>query len=155
MTSLLSKPLCPLLTFALTVCHGAYAQPDGPVPGQRDLNVTPQALAIPSSGTPQSTTPRAVCTFASIGLYWTPDSSAADKPCFVRYRAAGEPTWREALPLWFDDRNGEYRGSIVQLQSGTTYEVHLELLGGGLSSELRAATWSETFPITANRAGGR
>ena len=152
----LSKPLCLLMTIALTVWHGAYAQADGPMPGPGDLRaVAPRALAKPSSGTPQSATPRAVCTFASIGLYWTPDGGAEDKPCHVRYRAAGEPTWREALPLWFDKRIGEYRGSIVQLQSGTTYEVHLELVGGGPSTELRAATWSETFPITPNRAGGR
>lgn len=148
MTSILVKRICSLLTFVLTVCHGAYAQPDSPVPGGEELRaLAPRALVEPSRGTPQSTTPRAVCTFASIGLYWTPDGGAADKPCRVRYRAAGEPTWREALPLWFDIRNSEYRGSILQLKSGTTYEVHLELVGAGLSTELRAATWSETFPI--------
>ena len=49
--------------------------------------------------------------------------------------------------MWFDRRIGEYRGSIVQLQSGSTYEVRLELPGGP-SAELKASTWSETFPIT-------
>ncbi len=144
----LTKPLCLVMILALTVGHGAYTEAGSPTVGQEKLRaVAPRALVKPTSGTPQSATPRAVCTFASIGLYWTPDGGAEDKPCRVRYRAAGEPTWREALPLWFDKRIGEYRGSIVQLQSGTTYEVRLELAGGGPSTELTAATWSETFPI--------
>lgn len=133
---------------ALTVWHGAYTKADDAAPGQEKVRAgASQTLIKPSSGAPQSATPRAVCTFASIGLYWTPDGGADDKPCRVRYRAIGEPAWREALPLWFDKRIGEYRGSIVQLPSGTTYDVRLELAGGGPSTELRAATWSETFPV--------
>ena len=133
---------------ALTVWHGAYTKADDATPGQEKVRAgAPQTLIKPSSGAPQSATPRAVCTFASIGLYWTPDGGADDKPCRVRYRAIGEPAWREALPLWFDKRIGEYRGSIVQLPSGTTYDVRLELAGGGPSTELKAATWSETFPV--------
>lgn len=133
---------------AVTVWHGAYTKADDARPGQEQVRAgAPQTLIKPSSGTRQSATPRAVCTFASIGLYWTPDGGAEDKPCRVRYRPIAEPTWREALPLWFDKRIGEYRGSIVQLQSGTTYDVRLELPGGGPSTELRAATWSEAFPI--------
>jgi hypothetical protein len=101
----------------------------------------------PTSGTPQSAQPRAVCTFQSIGLYWTPDGGAEDRTCRVRYRPAGAQAWHEALPLWFDKRIGEYRGSIVLLQSDTTYEVRLELAGNGPTSELKATTWRETFPI--------
>jgi hypothetical protein len=133
---------------ALTVGQGAHAKADDAAPGQEKVRAGAlQTLIKPSSGAPQSATPRAVCTFASIGLYWTPDGGADDKTCRVRYRAIGEPAWREALPLWFDKRIGEYRGSIVQLPSGTTYDVRLELAGGGPSTELRAATWSETFPV--------
>ena len=133
---------------ALTVWQGAHAEADDATPGKQQVRAgAPQTPIKPSRGSPQSAMPRAVCTFASIGLYWTPEGGAEDKPCRVRYRAIGTPTWREALPLWFDKRIGEYRGSIVQLQSGTTYEVRLELAGGGPSTELRASTWSETFPI--------
>ncbi len=45
-----------------------------------------RALVQPSSGTPQSATPRAVCTFQCISLYWTPEGGAEDKPCQVYYR---------------------------------------------------------------------
>jgi hypothetical protein len=103
-------------------------------------------LIKPTSGTPQSDIARAVCTFESIGLYWTPGGGAEDKICQVHYRPAGEQPWHEALPLWFDKRIGEYRGSIVQLHSATTYEVRLELAGGA-PVELKAVTWNETFPI--------
>jgi hypothetical protein len=102
----------------------------------------------PTSGTAQSATPRAVCTFESIGLYWTPADGAEDRTCRVQYRIVGDQTWREALPLWFDKRIGEYRGSIVQLRSGTTYELRLELAGGKTSAALKATTWNEAFPIS-------
>ena len=49
----------------------------------------PKAVFTPTSGTPQSATPRAVCTFQSISLYWTPDGGADDKTCKVQYRPAG------------------------------------------------------------------
>lgn len=105
------------------------------------------ALAKPTSGTPQSAQPRAVCTFQCIGLYWTPIGGAEDKVCRVRYRPVGEQAWHEALPLWFDQRIGEYRGSIVQLPSDRTYEVRLDLAGGGPSATMQATTWREVLPI--------
>ena len=103
---------------------------------------------LPTSGTPQSAMPRALCTFESIGLYWTPADAAEARTCRVQYRIAGEQKWREALPLWFDRRIGEYRGSIVQLRSGATYEVRLELADSKTSAELKASTWNESFPIS-------
>jgi len=77
----------------------------------------PRPLVKPSSGTPQSAQPRAVCTFQCISLYWTPEGGSDDKTCQVHYRQVGKEEWREAMPLWFDKRNGEYRGSIVQLRA--------------------------------------
>jgi len=115
-------------------------------PATRPAAKPPRDLINPTSGTPQSATPRAVCTFQSIGLYWTPEGGAEDKACRVQYRVAGEPAWREALPLWFDKRIGEYRGSIVQLKSGTAYDVRLSL-PDGKPADLKAATWNENFPI--------
>ncbi len=55
------------------------------------------------------------------------------------------------MPLWWDGRglNGrpaEYRGSIVLLQPGTTYEIQLTL-ASGTTTTLTATTWSEHFPI--------
>jgi len=55
----------------------------------------------------------AVSTFECLGLYWSPVDGSADKECRVLYRIVGNSTWKTAMPLWFDERNGEYRGSIV------------------------------------------
>lgn len=90
--------------------------------------------------------PSYVPTFHSIGLYWTPPAGAPDKTARVEFRAAGTSAWRRALPLWFDTRNSEYRGSIVELDPGTAYAVRLTL-DGGFTQTLEAATWSEEFRI--------
>jgi len=137
----ISLGLTALATCALLGIPGLRAQEAKTKPE------TGRALIKPTSGTPQSAQARAVCTFQCIGLYWTPDGGAEDRTCRARYRRAGEPAWHEALPLWFDKRIGEYRGSIVQLRSDTTYEVRLDLPGGGPAAELKATTWRETFPI--------
>ncbi len=89
----------------------------------------------------------AVPTFECLGLYWKTPAGAADKQCEARYRAAGSKDWKAAMPLWFDPRNQEYRGSIVHLRPGTSHEVSLRLEGTTMSTSLQARTWSETFPV--------
>jgi hypothetical protein len=42
---------------------------------------------------------------------------------------------------------GDYRGSIVNLAPGTTYEVQLTLAGTGVTETLTARTWSDEFPV--------
>ena len=84
---------------------------------------------------------RVVATFESLGIYWTPPANPGASGCPLQFRARGESHWRDALPLWFDARNGECRGSIVQLEPGTTYEI---MLGG---RQISAKTWSERFPV--------
>ena len=91
--------------------------------------------------------PRAVPTFECLGLYWSPPEGSADATCAVRYRAMGAKEWREALPLWFDPRDREYRGSVVGLVAGTGYEVRLSLPNA--SATLAAETWNERFPVSA------
>jgi hypothetical protein len=88
----------------------------------------------------------AVATFHSLGLTWAPPDGAAGVECSVRYRAEGESAWHDGLPLWYDARDDEYRGSLVQLRPGTAYEVELSL-ETGTSATTTASTWSETFPI--------
>ncbi|MGH7452918.1 MAG: hypothetical protein ACRENG_16335, partial [bacterium] len=44
-----------------------------------------------------------VPTFHCLGLYWSPKGGAKNIACQVKYRPAGEATWKMALPLWFDD----------------------------------------------------
>ena len=82
-----------------------------------------------------------VATFESIGLYWKPPADPGAAGCPVKYRKKDESEWRAGLPLWYDARNRECRGSLVQLTPGTKYEIEV----GGKS--IVAATWSEELPI--------
>jgi len=94
----------------------------------------------------------AVSTFHCIGVYWSPQDGGSNNVCQVRYRSFGSIRWREALPLWYDDRelggySPGYRGSIVNLDPGRVYEIELELLKTGTEENFVAETWSEDFPI--------
>ena len=96
--------------------------------------------------------PSAVPTFHCIGIYWSPPEGHSDNVCQVHYRSQGSTDWKEALPLWYDDRGiggypAGYRGSIVNLDPGTVYEIKLELLNTGTEDALIAETWREDFPI--------
>jgi hypothetical protein len=95
------------------------------------------AVASPASGAE----PHAIATFESIGVYWTPSADPGAAGCPLQFRKVGESAWREALPLWYDARNRECRGSLVQLEPATQYEIRV----GG--TEIRARTWSERFPV--------
>ncbi|MCH5372612.1 MAG: hypothetical protein JJ992_01445, partial [Planctomycetes bacterium] len=95
----------------------------------------------------------AIPTFHCLGLYWSPEGGAADKDVLVRYRRQGEGDWNEALPMRYnpipdtEEDLTDYRGSIVHLQPGTTYEIELTLDGAPQKTTLTATTWSEDFPI--------
>ena len=89
--------------------------------------------------------PRAIATFESIGVYWTPPSDPGPGGCAIQFRKIGESAWREGLPLWFDARNAECRGSLVHLEPGTKYEIEVGNTRGG--TRITASTWSERFPI--------
>src|SRR2546423_14335746 len=84
--------------------------------------------------------PRAVATFESLGVYWAPGADPGAGGCELRYRKAGEKDWRNALPMWFDARNRECRGSIVQLAPGSAYELELKTQDGR-AAQLKAQTW--------------
>ncbi|HEY1385878.1 MAG TPA: hypothetical protein VGF43_19790 [Dongiaceae bacterium] len=93
--------------------------------------------------------PTAVSTFESIGIYWkggTPPPGADDAGCRIEFRAKGTDAWREGLPLWYDAKRAEYKGSLVGLKPGTTYEIRLTP-GNGAPQTLDATTWSEHPPI--------
>jgi hypothetical protein len=100
----------------------------------------------------------AIPTFHSLGLYWSGSGGSADTVCEVRFRQEGTNDWRPGYPLWFDARQvgygtdverpaNEYRGSLVELEPGTKYEIELSLRGTDTRTNLTASTWSETFPI--------
>ena len=102
------------------------------------------ALALPAVALPAvalGAEPRVIATFESIGVYWTPPADPGPGGCPIQFRKSGESAWREGLPLWFDARNAECRGSLVQLEPGTKYEIQL---GGARFS---ASTWNERLPI--------
>jgi hypothetical protein len=95
--------------------------------------------------------PELVTTFESIGISWAPANLGSGQQAKVHYRLQGSGTWRNAQDLWYDDRGGnyvnEYRGSIVNVNSGTVYEVKLTLSPNGETVTALASTWSETFPV--------
>jgi hypothetical protein len=90
--------------------------------------------------------PSFVSTFQSIGLYWSPPGGGDANPARVEFRHAGSSAWRQGLDLWFDSRNAQYRGSLVELKPATAYEIRLTLRNG-VSETLKASTWSENFRV--------
>jgi hypothetical protein len=101
-------------------------------------------------------TPTTVSTFESIGLYWNVSGGSTSNTCRVQYRVQGASSWREGFPLWYnirtdfpadyDQYSNQYRGSIVHLESGTTYEIRLTL-DTGENETVTASTWPESFPV--------
>jgi len=116
-----------------------------PIPPAPAPTPTPTPAPLPSAGGA-----RAVATFECLGLYWTPPAYPGPAGAVVQYRKLGDTAWKAALPLWYDARNKECRGSIVNLTSGATYEVQLTVPGKAVTS-LTAKTWSESFPIGKTR----
>ena len=96
---------------------------------------------------PSVNAPRAVPTFESIGLYWTPPSNPGASGCAVVFRKAGDSRWREGLNLWYDARTNECRGSLVLLDPGTAYEIRIGIPGRAPTTDIIATTWNERFPI--------
>jgi hypothetical protein len=103
-------------------------------------NIPEGAATLPAGG-------KAIATFESLGLYWTPPANPGAAGCLVRYRSAGDKAWKDGLAMWYDARNGECRGSLVQLAPGTSYEVRFRMPGQTSGAQLTARTWSERFPI--------
>lgn len=57
--------------------------------------------------------PHAVATFECLGIYCKVENDLGE--CALRYRKTGGEEWKDVIPLWFDKRDSEYRGSIVGL----------------------------------------
>ncbi|MCF7972415.1 MAG: right-handed parallel beta-helix repeat-containing protein [Phycisphaerae bacterium] len=100
-------------------------------------------LLFTSLGTAEEKGPWAVATFECLGLYYP---SVNDQGlCTVQYCQADEPLWRDALPLVYDAREHQYRGSLVGLKPDTAYVMRLTCRGKTL--EFQGRTRSEQFPI--------
>ena len=97
--------------------------------------------------------PFTIGTFHCLGIYWSPPGGSAGRDVQVRYRQQGISEWKEALPMRYNPIPGtdedltDYRGSIVHLTPGTTYEIQLALTGTTTTARLTARTWSEVFPV--------
>lgn len=85
----------------------------------------------------------AVPTFECLGLYY--DRAMAQSGCRVRYRIAGATEWREGYALVYDQRERQYRGSLVGLKPNTLYDIRLE--ADGEQADFPGRTLSEEFPI--------
>ncbi len=84
----------------------------------------------------------AIGTYECIGLYW---KTAAAPECTVEFRREGESAWRHGLPLVYDPRDGEFRGSLIGLVPDTAYEVRLR--AAGIEAGTKARTRRDQFPI--------
>jgi hypothetical protein len=99
-------------------------------------------LLIPAGGDEVKSIP----TFECIGLEWPRADGGDSTACTVEYRASGILEWCKGFPLAWDSVEKQYRGSLVQLKSGTEYEVRLTLSTGATAS-VRRWTWNDAFPV--------
>jgi len=95
--------------------------------------------------------PTATATYNSLGLYWDGVGGQGIN-CTVAYKEIGKSTWKKAQDLWWDARpetdlhGDEYRGSIVGLAAGTSYDIQFTL-STGQTETITASTWAETYDI--------
>ncbi len=113
---------------------------------------TPTAVVGVTAASAATAVASLVPTFSSAGVYWKPAGGGASKAVTVQYRALGSTTWTQGQDLWFDGRAlagrpAEYRGSIVGLAAGTTYDVRLTVAGTSTSVTQQVTTWAEEFPV--------
>jgi hypothetical protein len=90
---------------------------------------------------------RAVPTYEAVGLYWSNPGATAATGCEVQFRKSGDAAWTKGLTMWFDARNSECRGSLVNLAPATKYEVQMGLPGQPAARGLEVTTWANKFPV--------
>jgi len=89
-----------------------------------------------------NTNPYAVATYECGSVYWkTP--MAGD--CQIRYKETSAEIWNEGLDLVYDSRQGEYRGSIINLSPNVEYLV--ELSTNSANTQIKFKTRNDIFPI--------
>jgi len=137
-------------TNSATVPNGSYTLTAVARDAAGNLTTSaPVAITVSNNTTPPLPTQgaKAIGTFESLGLYWTPPSNPGAAGCTVRYRKTGESVWNDGLAMWYDARNSECRGSLVHLSPGTSYEVQFAMPGQAPVAQITANTWSESLPI--------
>lgn len=132
---------CGLALGVLLLGCGDPSKDGAPDDGPAMIDAAAEDLSLPQ--------PTIVPTFESFGVYWNDVPApldADDIDARVAFRKVGDAEWRDAMPLWFDARDSQYRGSLVHLTPDTDYEVMTTHDGGGFRIT-RARTWSEQFPV--------
>ena len=84
----------------------------------------------------------AVPTFECAGIYWKIKENG---PCKIRYREETANSWKQGLDMVYDERDDEYRGSIVGLKPATSYLVELEV--GNTKKSINFNTRNDNFPV--------
>jgi hypothetical protein len=125
-----AKYLLALLTASIALLHATHSWAQASFPGGPN--------------------PHAVATFHSIGLYWY-NPGGGTGTAMVEFKEQGSQDWRRGLDLWYDSRNAEYRGSLVELRPATTYDIRITRQGS-TGTTLTATTWSENFPVPAGHS---
>ena len=116
------------------------------------------AFEFPTTGAISDAPLKTVSTFQNISVYWKPVEGSSNNEAMMRYRVAGSGKWRQVQSLWFDEREAdsignnkersrEYRGSIVMLHPGTTYDIEVFLKGENKIARTKASTWKQNFPV--------
>lgn len=102
-------------------------------------------LSMPASSlaVAEEKDPWAVPTFECLGLYYP--SVTEQGACKVQYGRPDKKSWREALPLVYDSRQQQYRGSLVGLESDTDYTILLTC--GQKTVEFSGRTRNEQFAV--------
>lgn len=87
----------------------------------------------------QAATLLLVPSFESCSYYL--NGVSASEPCAVSYMPEGASEWQEAYSPYYDAAIGEWRGSIVRLQSNTPYRVRVIIGQDTLIADCR--TWED------------
>jgi len=106
-------------------------------------------ISLGKAPPPEPRNPVAVATFEAIGV--RVPCGGVPKPTErmpVRYRRRADTRWREGLPLFYCPTDNEFRGSLVDLEPGTVYEIECWLKNTPEKLlTLSATTWAEEIPI--------
>lgn len=119
------------------------------------------SFSILLTNTITAQSPFTVSTFHNLSVYWSPAGGIATKKVLVEYKTTNSNLWNDALPMKYNPIAGvgnnpitglrydkaDYRGSIVNLQPNTTYDIRLTLEGTATNTTIQATTWDEQFPI--------
>ena len=140
----------------LLIAVGTAALSAAGLAGGETRPPTPAVEPVPA--TTSKVSPFAVPTFHCLGVYWSPEGGGAGKVVSVKYREGGQGEWGDGLPMRYHpvdspECKADYRGSIVNLRPGASYEISLQLDGTDIRAQFGAATWSERFPVASTVKG--